>query len=86
MITGFAVLGTGAISFTYLAETISSQDRSKWSGIVVGVGHISIPFIGFIAMEVVPMGPEAWRWLFYQGVIGYIPLVLAYFFMKESPR
>ena len=86
VITGFAVLGTGAISFTYLAETISSQDRSKWSGIVVGVGHISIPFIGFIAMEVVPMGPEAWRWLFYQGVIGYIPLVLAYFFMKESPR
>ena len=86
VITGFAVLGTGAISFTYLAETISSQDRSKWSGIVVGVGHISIPFIGFIAMEVVPMGPEAWRWLFYQGVVGYIPLVLAYFFMKESPR
>lgn len=86
VITGFAVLGTGAISFTYLAETISSQDRSKWSGIVVGVGHISIPFIGFIVMEVVPMGPEAWRWLFYQGVIGYIPLVLAYFFMKESPR
>ena len=34
VITGFAVLGTGAISFTYLAETISSQDRSKWSGIV----------------------------------------------------
>ena len=86
VITGFAVLGTGAISFTYLAETISSQDRSKWSGIVVGVGHISIPFIGFIDMEVVPMGPEAWRWLFYQGVVGYIPLVLAYFFMKESPR
>lgn len=86
VLTGFAVLGTGAISFTYLAETISAQDRSKWSGIVVGVGHLSVPFIGYIAMWVVPMSDEAWRYLFYQGLIGYIPLVLAFFFMKESPR
>ena len=86
VVTGFAVLGTETTVLTYLAENLSSQDRSKWFGIVAGVGHISIPFIGFIAMKVVPMGPEAWRWLFYQGVLGYIPLVLAYFFMKESPR
>lgn len=86
VLTGFAVLGTGAISFTYLAETISAQDRSKWSGIVVGVGHLSVPFIGYIAMWVVPMGDEAWRYLFYQGIIGYIPMTLAYFFMRESPR
>ena len=85
VVTGFAVLGTETTVLTYLAENLSSQDRSKWFGIVAGVGHISIPFIGFIAMKVVPMGPEAWRWLFYQGVLGYIPLVLAYFFMKESP-
>lgn len=86
VLTGFAVLGTGAVSFTYLAETISSQDRSKWSGIVVGVGHLAVPFIGYISMWVVPMHDEAWRYLFYQGVLGYIPMVAAYFYMRESPR
>lgn len=86
VITGFAVLGTGSICITYLSEVLSACDRSKWSGICVGLGHVAVPVIGLVAVKVIPLGPEAWRWMFWQGLLGLIPLTLGFVFMKESPR
>ena len=86
VLTGFGVLGTGSICITYLSEVLSACDRSKWSGICVGLGHIAVPVIGFVATWVIPMSPEAWRFMFYQGVLGFLPLTLGFLFMKESPR
>ena len=86
VLTGFGVLGTGSICITYLSEVLSASDRSRWSGICVGLGHVAVPFIGAVATQVIPMGPEAWRFMFYQGLLGVIPLTLGFVFMKESPR
>lgn len=86
VLTGFGVLGTGSICITYLSEVLSASDRSKWSGICVGLGHVAVPVIGLVGTQVIPMGPEAWRFMFYQGVLGLIPLTLGLLFMKESPR
>lgn len=43
VLTGFGVLGTGAICTTYLSEVLSASDRSKYYGIVPGWGCSPFP-------------------------------------------
>lgn len=86
VLTGFGVLGTGAICTTYLSEVLSACDRSKWYGICTGLGLFAVPVIGVVSPWVIPMSDEAWRYLFWQGALGFLPLTLGFLFMKESPR
>ncbi len=86
VLTGISIMGTVVCCVTYMIEITSKEERGKWPGICSGVGNICVPVIGLVAVKVIPLAPEAWRWLFYQGILGFIPLILGFFFMKESPR
>lgn len=86
VLTGVCIMGTVVCCVTYMIEITSCEERGKWPGICSGVGNFCVPIIGFVAVKVIPLSPEAWRWLFYQGLLGFIPLIMAFFFMKESPR
>ena len=86
VLTGFGVLGTGAICTTYLSEVLSASDRSKYYGICTGLGLFAVPAIGVVSTWVILMSDEAWRYLFWQGALGLLPLTLGFVFMKESPR
>lgn len=86
VLTGVCIMGTVVVCVTYMIEITSKEERGKWPGICSGVGNICVPVIGLVAVKVIPLAPEAWRWLFYQGLLGFIPLILAWFFLKESPR
>lgn len=86
VLTGVCIMGTVVVCVTYMVEITSKEERGKWPGICSGVGNICVPVIGLVAVKVIPLAPDAWRWLFYQGALGFVPLVLAWFFLKESPR
>lgn len=86
VLTGVSIMGTVVCCVTYMIEITSKEERGKWPGICSGVGNLCVPVIGLVAVKVIPLSPDAWRWLFYQGILGLVPMVLAFFFMKESPR
>lgn len=85
-LTGFGIFSMMVVSITYLAEISPAESRAKWQGICAGVGFMAAPIVGLVSTKVVPMGPEAWRYIFLFGALGYIPLGLGYFKLAESPR
>lgn len=84
--TGFGVFCLMVCSQAYIAEMAPSESRGKWQGLVAAVGFCAVPVIAFLCRVIVPLSPEAWRWIFYFGGIGLVGLVLAFKYLKESPR
>lgn len=85
-LTGFGIFSMMVVSITYLAEISPAESRAKWQGICAGIGFMAAPVVGLVATRVVPMAPEAWRFIFLFGALGYIPMVLGFFRLSESPR
>lgn len=85
-LTGFGIFSMMVVSITYLAEISPAESRAKWQGICAGIGFMAAPVVGLVATRVVPMAPEAWRFIFLFGALGYLPMVLAIFRLSESPR
>lgn len=85
-LTGFGVFCLMVCSQAYIAEMAPAETRGKWQGLVAAVGFCAVPVIAFICRLVVPLSPDAWRWIFYFGGIGLVGFVLAAKYLKESPR
>jgi putative MFS transporter len=63
-----------------------AESRGKWQGLVAAVGFCAVPVIAFLCRLIVPLSPDAWRYIFYFGGIGLAGFVIALKFLKESPR
>lgn len=87
VIEGVGIMAMTCIFVTYLLEITPREQRGKWEGICAGFGCCSIPIIGLVATWILPMDPEAWRYLFWVGgIIGFLPVIIGIFYMDESPR
>lgn len=85
-LTGFGVMCMMVVTITYMAELSPKESRGKWEGIISGFGYLAGPIIGFVAGIIVPLSPEAWRYVFYLSGLGYVVLLLGIIILKESPR
>ena len=85
-LTGFGVFCLMVCSQAYIAEISPAESRGKWQGLIAAVGFSAVPFIGFLCRMIIPMGDEAWRWIFYFGGLGLIGFVLGLKYLEESPR
>ncbi len=93
IITRFiAGIGIGAeppLCDTYLSEILPTKVRGLYIGWAYTLSFVAIPFVGFLALGLVPLhvlGMAGWRWLF---VIGSLGSVVIWFFQRslpESPR
>lgn len=87
VIEGVGIMAMTCIFVTYLLEITPKEQRGKWEGICAGFGCCSIPIIGLVATWILPLDPEAWRYLFWVGgIIGFLPVIIGIFYMDESPR
>lgn len=85
-LTGFGVFCLMVCSQAYIAEMAPAESRGKWQGLVAAVGFMAVPVIAFLCRIIVPLSPEAWRWIFYIGGTGMIGFFLAVKYLPESPR
>jgi len=85
-LTGFGIFCMMVCSQTYIAEISPAESRGKWQGMIAAVGFCAAPVIGAICRLVIPLSPEAWRYVFYFGGLGLVALVFGFKYLKESPR
>lgn len=85
-LTGFGVFCLMVTSQAYIAEMAPAESRGKWQGRVAGVGFCAVPVIALLCRLIIPMGPDAYRAIFYFGGFGLIGFFLGLKYLKESPR
>ena len=85
-LTGFGVFCLMVCSQAYIAEISPAESRGKWQGLIAAVGFSAVPVIGLCCRMIIPMGPEAWRNIFYFGGLGMVGFVLGLKYLQESPR
>ncbi len=85
-ITGFGVMSMLVVTITYMAEVSPKESRGKWEGIISGIGYIAVPLVGVICSLILPLHPEAWRYVYYLGSLGIVVFFISIFALKESPR
>lgn len=85
-LTGFGVFCLMVCSQAYIAEISPAESRGKWQGLIAAVGFSAVPVIGLLCKIIIPMGDEAWRWIFYFGGLGLVGFALGLRYLEESPR
>ena len=85
-LTGFGIFAMMVVSNAYIAEVAPAESRGKWQSLVAAVGFCAAPAVALVSRLVVPLGPEAWRYVFCFGALGFIPFIWGIFFLRESPR
>jgi putative MFS transporter len=85
-VTGFGIFCLMVCSQAYIAEISPAESRGKWQGLIAAVGFSAVPVIGAVCRLVIPMSPEAWRFIFFMGGLGLVAFVLGFRYLKESPR
>lgn len=85
----FCTLGLGGeivTGYTLMGEFIPPSKRGQWGNMLFLSCNVALPVITFLSKFVIPLSPEAWRWLF---VFSGVPALLAWYIrrgMPESPR
>ncbi|GAB6178714.1 MFS transporter [Desulfotomaculum defluvii] len=85
-VTGFGIFCMMVVSIAYISEMTPGESRGKWQNMTAGIGFLAMPVIGVIARMIVPMSPDAWRYIFYMGGLGLIGFLFGLKYLKESPR
>ncbi|QXJ27565.1 hypothetical protein J5U23_00432 [Saccharolobus shibatae B12] len=71
---------------SYLNEILPSKMRGKYFQVVFAIFEWYVPVIFALGLIIIPLSPEAWRYMFIIGGITAIPLWLARTILPESPR
>ncbi|WP_088225268.1 MFS transporter [Desulfosporosinus sp. FKB] len=85
-LTGFGIFCLMVTSQAYIAEMTPSATRGKWQGLTASVGFCAAPIVGALCRVIIPLNPEAWRYIFYFGALGFIAFAIGLKYLKESPR
>lgn len=84
--TGFGIFMMMVTSIAYIAEMSPGESRGKWQSLTAAGGFCAMPIIGIISRAVIPTAPEAWRYIFFLGGLGFITFIIGLKYLKESPR
>lgn len=85
-LNGVGTVGMLTIAMVYISEMMPSESRGKYQALTIACGTVGIPVCAILAKVIIPLSPNAWRYIFLLGGLG---IVLAYFcvvWIKESPR
>ncbi|MDQ7094576.1 MFS transporter [Desulfosporosinus sp. PR] len=85
-ITGFGVFCMMVTSQVYIAEMAPAATRGKWQSLTASIGFMAAPLVGLLCRVVIPLSPEAWRYIFFLGGVGLIGFIMGIKYLKESPR
>lgn len=85
-LTGFGIFCMMVTSQVYIAEMTPSATRGKWQSLTASVGFIAAPLVGILCRIIIPLSPNAWRFIFFIGGIGIVGFFLGLKYLKESPR
>ncbi|MCE0763688.1 MFS transporter [Pseudonocardia kujensis] len=86
VLTGLGIQAVTGVLIVYVAEMFPGASRGRCQALMLGIGLLGVPLIAGAARLIVPLGPDAWRWLFVVGAIGLVPAVVAQFLLPESVR
>ncbi|EGW41876.1 MFS transporter [Desulfosporosinus sp. OT] len=85
-LTGFGVFCMMVTSQVYIAEMSPAATRGKWQSLTASIGFMAAPLVGLLCRVVIPLRPEAWRYIFFLGGLGLIGFIMGLKYLKESPR
>ena len=85
-VTGFGIMCMMVVAITYMAELSPAESRGRWEALIAGIGFLSMPLVGVICRIIIPLDPEAWRYILLLGGLGMVAWVAGIFYLKESPR
>ncbi|ACP54837.1 MFS transporter [Saccharolobus islandicus] len=71
---------------SYLNEILPSKMRGKYFQVVFAIFEWYVPVIFALGLIIIPLSPQAWRYMFIIGGITAIPLWAARIILPESPR
>lgn len=86
IVTGIGIQAVTGVLIVYVAEMYPGASRGRSQALMLGIGLLGVPLVAGAARLIVPLAPDAWRWLFVVGAIGVVPAVVAHFVLPESVR
>ena len=84
-LTGIGISSATVAVVTYIAEMYPARLRGRFQSWAMVIAMAAMPVTSWVALLVVPTGPDGWRWIFVWGALGLPFLVLATR-LEESPR
>jgi putative MFS transporter len=85
LLTGLGISSATAVIMTYIAEMFPAKTRGSWQGWAMLIALTGIPITSWVALLVLPSGPDGWRWIFVWGSLGIVFLAFVRH-LPESPR
>lgn len=85
-LTGVGTASAVVVTNLYLIEMLPSESRGRWQALVFAIGVLGIPILGVLNKVILPLGPEAWRYLYFLGGVGFVAFFAGILWLKESPR
>ena len=85
-LTGFGIMCVNMSVIPYTTEISPAESRGKWQNLIAAAGLVGVPAVGVLCRILLPLHPEAWRWVFYAGGAGILLFLGAHRFIPESPR
>jgi putative MFS transporter len=82
-------VGIGAdypISASYIAEFVSNRHRGKLIASVFAFQGLGILSAVAVSIALLPIGPDAWRWILFSGVVPALIALTLRTRMPETPR
>ncbi|MCD2187769.1 MFS transporter [Actinomycetospora soli] len=86
VLTGFGLQAMTGVLLVYVSEMFPRALRGRYQAILLAVGLAGVPIAAWLARLVVPLGPDAWRWIFVFGALGAVFGVVALRVLPESAR
>ncbi|GAB3573443.1 MFS transporter [Amycolatopsis endophytica] len=85
-LSGVGILAVIGALTVYVTEMFPARVRGRCQAAVLGLGLLGVPLAAFAAKLIIPLDPQAWRWVFVVGAFGLIPAAIGQFVMPESVR
>ncbi|GHF31998.1 putative MFS transporter [Amycolatopsis bartoniae] len=86
VLSGLGIQAVIGVLSVYVAEMYPTRVRGRSQAAVLGVGLLGVPFAAVTAKLIIPLDPQAWRWVFVVGAVGLVPAILGMFLLPESVR
>ncbi|ALL79843.1 hypothetical protein AD006_30330 (plasmid) [Pseudonocardia sp. EC080610-09] len=85
-LTGLGLQAVTGVLIIYVAEMFPGRLRGRLQSLMLAIGLLGLPIMAGAARLIVPLGPDAWRWVFVIGGFGIVPAIVAIFVLPESVR